>query len=451
MSQAGITLLIIAGLCVLYILDKLPVALVTTIGMLALVFSGGLTFSEAFSCFGSTPVVLTFGMVIIINAIIESGMITEFETILLKMTRRGEKLFLVQILVTAGIISMFTNNTALVAMFMPFIASVAKASRGRIQKKHLYMPLAIGGLIGGTGTLAGSTAPLLASNVLEITGEEPFSFFTTAPVALIILAAVALCYWFFLYDLQVKWFDFPEVDNDVAEEREEELFETKESLDLEGGLAIKEALDGRTVMPVNKKHGIISICVFLLCVVGFIVRPFEWDLGQIACAGAVIVMLTGCVDTRKELRNMMWPALITLGAALAIAQGFVVTGAGQVIIDWLIDTFGPLMTDPKVMVAVFLVAGWVISNFMSNGSLVSMLAAVAVPMAIGAGVNPTPVAIACAIGASMAFATPVATTTITMVQVAGYRFKDYFRIGGVVGAVGVTVAWLAIVSIYGLW
>jgi len=148
---------------------------------------------------------------------------------------------------------------------------------------------------------------------------------------------------------------------------------------------------------------------------------------------------------------MMWPALITLGAALAIAQGFVVTGAGQLIIDWLIGTFGPAMVNPKVMVAVFLVAGWVISNFMSNGSLVSMLAAVAVPMAIGAGINPTPVAIACAIGASMAFATPVATTTITMVQVAGYRFKDYFRIGGVVGAVGVTVAWLAIVTLYGLW
>ena len=37
MSQAGITLLIIAGLCVLYIIDKLPVALVTTIGMLAAV------------------------------------------------------------------------------------------------------------------------------------------------------------------------------------------------------------------------------------------------------------------------------------------------------------------------------------------------------------------------------------------------------------------------------
>lgn len=66
-------------------------------------------------------------------------------------------------------------------------------------------------------------------------------------------------------------------------------------------------------------------------------------------------------------------------------------------------------------------------------------------------IDKLPVAIACAIGASMAFATPVATTTITMVQVAGYRFKDYFRIGGVVGAVGVTVAWLAIVTLYGLW
>jgi len=61
-----------------------------------------------------------------------------------------------------------------------------------------------------------------------------------------------------------------------------------------------------------------------------------------------------------------------------------------------------------------------------------------------------PVAIACVIGASLAFATPVATTTVTMVQVAGYRFKDYFRIGGIVGFVGVAVSWTALVLIYQL-
>jgi len=80
-----------------------------------------------------------------------------------------------------------------------------------------------------------------------------------------------------------------------------------------------------------------------------------------------------------------------------------------------------------------------------------MLAAVGVPMAIEIGVNPIPVALACVFGCSLAMATPVATTTITMVQVAGYRFKDYFRIGGLVGIIGVISAWFSINLFYGLF
>ena len=87
---------------------------------------------------------------------------------------------------------------------------------------------------------------------------------------------------------------------------------------------------------------------------------------------------------------------------------------------------------------------------MSNGSLVSMLAAIGVPMAIEIGCNPMPVAMACVFGCSLAMATPVATTTITMVQVAGYRFKDYFRIGGLVGLISLVTVWFSILFIYGL-
>ena len=423
MSHATITLVIVAVLCVLYIIDKLPVSLVTMFGMLAMVFTGVLSSGDAFSNFGSTPVLLTFGMIVIIDAIIDSGAIVQFEHVLQHMTRRGEKLFLVLVFLSAGIISMFTNNSALVAMFMPFIASTARSSGGKIKKKHLYLPLAMGGLIGGTGSLAGSTAPLLANEVLEITGQKQFSFFTTAPVSLSILLVVALCYWFFLYDLTVKWFDFEEVRDD--------------------GKPIAE-------IPLNKRNAVISLTVFIASVVLFIIQPFGWDLGLIAISGAVIVITLGCVDVKTELSNMMWPALVTLGAALAIANGFVKSGAGDEVIDFLVNTFGTIMTNPKVLVALFLLAGWLISMFMSNGSLVSMLASIAVPMAIEYGMDPTPAAIACVIGANLAMATPVATTTITMVQVAGYRFKDYFRAGGLVGIIGIVTAWIAIVLIYGL-
>ena len=134
MTKAGITLIIIACTCVLYIIDKLPVAIVTVLGMLAMIFSGATTSRTAFSNFGSNPVLLTFGMIIIINAIIESGVIVQFEHVLQRMTRRGEKLFLVLVFLSAGIISMFTNNSALVAMFMPFIASTARSTNGKIKK-----------------------------------------------------------------------------------------------------------------------------------------------------------------------------------------------------------------------------------------------------------------------------------------------------------------------------
>ena len=423
MSKAAVTLIIIGITCLLYIIDTMPVALVTVLGMLAMIFSGAVRSQVAFSNFGSTPVLLTFGMVIIINAIIDSGMITQFEHVLQRMTKRGEKMFLVLVFLSAGVISMFTNNSALVAMFMPFIASTAKSSGGKIKKKHVYLPLAMGGLIGGTGSLAGSTAPLLANEVLEITGQKTFGFFTTAPVSLSILAVVAICYWFFLYDLSVKWFDFDEISDD--------------------GKSMAE-------ISLNKRNAKISMMVFFVAVLLFIFQPFHWDLGLIAVAGAVIVIACGCVDAKKELQNMMWPALITLGAALAIADGFVQSGAGDLVIAFLLRIFGPMLTNPKVMVALFLLVGWLISMFMSNGSLVSMLAAIAVPMAVDSGVNPIPIAIACVLGANLAMATPVATTTITMVQVAGYRFKDYFRMGGLVGVIGIVTAWTAIVILYGL-
>ena len=102
------------------------------------------------------------------------------------------------------------TNAPLVAMYMSFIAAIADASDGRITKKNTYLPLAMGALIGGTGTLIGSTAPLLANNVLATS----MTFFTPMPIALSIVVVVAFCYWLFLYKKQAKWFDFEEIKDE---------------------------------------------------------------------------------------------------------------------------------------------------------------------------------------------------------------------------------------------
>lgn len=422
MAQSTITLIIIACTCILYLTEKFSVAVTTVLGMLALIFTGILDFNEAFACFTSTNVMLVLGMIIIVESLIDSGIAEKLGNLLFKLVGRSEKAFLIIIFVLASFLSLFSTNAALVAMFMPLISSVSCASRGRISRKNLYLPLAMGGLIGGTGSLAGSTAPLLANDVLQLTGSETMHFFTPLPVAAVMVVVIALCYWFFLYDLQVKWFDF-----------EEEEFE----------LGIED-------VPLDKRKAVISATVFLVCIALFIIQPFDWELGLIAVAGAMVLMITGCVDGPRAMSNMQWSALVTLGAALAVAKGFVKSGVGEVVMDWLISVLGQGVANPVVLVTVFLLAGFLLSQFMSNGSLVSMLAAIGVPMAIEIGCNPMPVALACVYGCSLAMATPVATTTITMVQVAGYRFKDYFRVGGIVGLIGVATTWTCLVLFYGL-
>lgn len=425
MTSSTIALIIIAIIFVMYITELFSVATTTMIGMLAFVFTGILSYEEAFSCFASTPVMLTLGVIMIANSLVDNGIGSSIGKLMVHVERRSEKALALIILLTTAFISIFTNNSAIVATYMPLLASISIMTHGHITKKNTYMPLAVGSLLGGTGSLAGGTAPLLANEVLAYSGAEQFSFFTTLPVALCVIGVISVCFWLFLYKLQLKWFDFEEKNNIGSSDIHE--------------------------IPLNKKNILISVFIFLTCIVLFIFRPFEWDLGFIAISGVVILVATKCLDGKQALATTPWSAIVTLGAALAMAKGFVASGAGHTIITWLMNTLGDSVLNPVVMVTIFLIAGFILSQFMSNGSLVSMLCAIAIPMAIEVGIDPKPVALACVFGSSFAMATPVATTTVTMVQVAGYRFKDYFRFGSTVGIICVITAWISIVFIYGLF
>ena len=425
MNQQIVTLLIVLGMFILYLTERHPVALTTTLGMMAMIVTGVLTFNEAFSCFGNTAVMLTLGMLIIVNSVLDSGIAAKSERFLEKLAGRSEKRFLLLVFISAALLSLFTTNSALVAVYMPFITAVALASNGKITRKNIYLPMAMGSLIGGTGSLTGSTPPLLANNMLELHNQPTMRYFSTFPVAFSAIVVIGLCYWFFLYDLQKKWFDFDEVKPEDKGEMDNHVL--------------------------DKRKMILSLTVFVSVIILFILQPFGWDLGFIAIGGAVILMVTGCVDGNHALTNMQWPALVTLGAALAVAKGFVQSGVAETIVNWMIRMMGSAILNPKIMVALFLILGWALSQFMANGSLVTMLSAIAIPLAVEGGVNTMAVAMACVFGASMAMATPVATTSVTMVQVVGYRFRDYFRIGGLVGLIGVVTAWFAICLFYGLF
>ena len=93
MSQSTITLIIIAATCILYLTEHFSVALTTVLGMLALVFTGVLSFNEAFACFSSTTVMLVLGMIIIVDSLMESGVAGKLGHTLSRLMGMSEKAF----------------------------------------------------------------------------------------------------------------------------------------------------------------------------------------------------------------------------------------------------------------------------------------------------------------------------------------------------------------------
>ena len=105
------------------------------------------------------------------------------------------------ILVSAGILSAFMNNTPLVVIMLPVLAAIG--SRARIASSRFMMPLSFAAILGGTLTLIGSSTNLLVAGVARDLGLPPLGFFEITPAALP-LCAIGLAYVLFVMPRLLK-------------------------------------------------------------------------------------------------------------------------------------------------------------------------------------------------------------------------------------------------------
>ncbi|GMU66798.1 MAG: potassium transporter TrkA [Acidobacteriota bacterium] len=175
MASTAFLLLLLVFMLVASALEWMAVEVVALVVLAALLLSGQISLAEATSGFSDPAVLTVLLMMILSEAIAESGLVAQVGHRIARWSgdRAGLQIFLLFLI--AGSLSMFINNTAAVAMFIPVAIQLAKQLRTSPSK--LLLPLNYAAIVGGTCTLVGTSTNILVSSMAAERGLAEFSMF----------------------------------------------------------------------------------------------------------------------------------------------------------------------------------------------------------------------------------------------------------------------------------
>jgi di/tricarboxylate transporter len=144
---------------------------------------------------------------------------------------------------------------------------------------------------------------------------------------------------------------------------------------------------------------------------------------------AVALLVLGCLSIHEARSAVEVDVLIVIAASFgvgaAVEKSGLAAAIGAGIVGVAMD-FGW-----RGALAAVLLATVVLTEFISNNAAAALMFPIALATAADVGADPRHFAIAVAIAASCSFLTPVGYQTNTMVYgPGGYRFGDYWRLGG---------------------
>ena len=397
MSSATITLLFLAFAVVMFVTEKIPLALTASIVAIGLNLTGVLDNSATFAGYVNSNVILCVGMFVVGQALFETGMANRIGRLVTRFAKTERSLIVAVMLIT-GLMSGFLSNTGTAAVLIPVVCGIADESG--FSRGKLLMPLVFAAALGGILSIIGAPGNLMGVNALQEMGLAT-SFFMYAPVGLPMLLAGILYYAVIGYRF---------LPNTVGEGQAEG--------------------SSRNFSQVPAWKQITSLVVLVVVVFAMI---FESQIGislQVsACIGAIVLVALGVVSEKEALKSIDLKVVLLFGGSLALAEALETTGAGTLIADFIVGLLGSNPHPILILLAIFVV-GCALTNFMSNTATTALMVPIATSLAQSLGADPRAMIIATVIACSCAYATPIGMPANTMVVgLGGYKFNDYVKSG----------------------
>ena len=399
MEPITITLCLLVFAIIMFVWEKVPLAVTSMVVCVALVLTGVLDLKQAFAGFIDSNVILFVAMFIVGGALFETGMANKVGGVITHFAKTEKQLIFI-IMVVVGVMSGFLSNTGTAAVLIPVVIGVA--AKSGFTRSRLLMPLVFAAALGGNLSLIGAPGNLIAQSALQNIGSG-FGFFEYAKVGLPMLVCGIL------YFLTIGYKFLPNNSNSSE---------------------VGSIGEQRDYSHVPRWKQILSLVVLIATILGMI---FEKQTGisltVAGCIGALVLVITGVLTEKQAYKAIDSQTIFIFGGTLALAKALEMTGAGKLVADQVIGLLGNNSSPFMLLVVVFALSV-VMTNFMSNTATVALLVPVSLSIAAGMGADPRAVLMATVIGSSCAYATPIGMPANMMVLSAGgYKFVAYAKSG----------------------
>lgn len=179
--EAWITAIVVAAMLVTLALELMPPAATVLSATVILLVTGVIDETQAFAGFSNSAPLTVATLYVVAFAADKTGLLGPLVNRLLGSKDRVTAASLAKLnLPTAGI-SAFVNNTPLVAMLIGQVTTWC-SQRG-VSPSKLLLPISYAAILGGTLTVIGTSTNLVASGLLQETGEAPIGIFEITKVS----------------------------------------------------------------------------------------------------------------------------------------------------------------------------------------------------------------------------------------------------------------------------
>lgn len=498
MTDSVITLVVLAATVVLFVWDRLPVAVVALLVPLSLWATGVLDLGTATAGFGDPTVLFIAALFVVSESLDATGVTAWVGEVAMRRAGESPTRLMVTIMLMVAVLTALISPNGSVAALTPVV--VAIAVRGGRSPSELLLPAAFSAHAGSLLMLTGSPVTVVIADYVEAEGGLRLGLFSIAAIGVpLVLATIVMAVVLgsrlvpvrtsskalrdlgmhgrtlgvhyglegapplmargsgvaeFIIPPRSSFIDEVVYRGMVTESgrlvvaamhhkgqdvRGQLRLTAGDSLLLQGSWEALEAaaldpnilaVDDPTVVrrqavplgPGAKRAlGVLAGMVVLLAT-GVVPAPVA------GMAAAIAMVLLGVLTVDEAYRGISWTTLILVGGMMSLSAAMVSSGAAETLAAGLVSLVGG--AGPyALLVGLFLITS-VLGQLISNMATALIVIPIGLSAAASMGISPVPVLLAVAIFAAGALLTPVATPANLMVmEAAGYRFGDYWRLG----------------------